>query len=195
MTRFWTPLTIVSLLSVLAFAPVEAQTKVATIDMKEVFDGYWKTENLKQRLEEDKTQATVQHQKLLDALKTKQTEYRGLRESIENPAISNKEKEKRNQEARSVLGQIQKLEQDVVNHQKSTEARIGETSLRYRRNIIKEIQEIVAVRAKTAGYNLVLDIAAEGFNGTPIVVFTDKSSDISQTVLAELNRNRPTTQK
>ena len=60
-----------------------------------------------------------------------------------------------------------------------------------RDNILQEIRDTVKARVKNTGHTLVIDSAAETVNGTPIVLFTAGTDDITETVLSQLNINAP----
>ena len=69
--------------------------------------------------------------------------------------------------------------------------RSGEQRNRMRTSIIDEIRKVVDAKAKAAGYSLVIDIAAESVNTTPIVLYCNNESDITDAVLAQLNSTAP----
>ena len=168
-----------------------AQQRIATVDMQKVFDGYHKTVQLTRKLEEDKTQFTEQHEELVTNLKAEQEGYKVLLESVEDRAISEAERTRRTLEAREKRERIQKMEQDVISFGESVTARLQETSNRMRRNLIDEIRKVVTAISRTGGHTLVLDIAATGINGTPIILYSAPESDLTQQVLDKLNEGQP----
>ena len=60
-----------------------------------------------------------------------------------------------------------------------------------RDKIIDEIRTTVEGKARSAGYALVLDTAAESANGTPIILFSNNENDMTKDVLAQLNAGAP----
>jgi hypothetical protein len=47
------------------------------------------------------------------------------------------------------------------------------------------------IKARAAGYNLVLDTAAESANRTPVVLFQSGLEDLTQSVLKKINETAP----
>ena len=68
---------------------------------------------------------------------------------------------------------------------------LAEKQRRMRDNILQEIRETVKARVKTGGYTLVVDTAAETMNGTPIVLYSAGTDDLTDSVLSQLNINAP----
>ena len=170
----------------------QAQTpKIAVVDMKSVFDGYWKTRQASVTFEGRKTDYAEQHQKMIDQYQAANEDYRKLRESAAETAISTSEKERRSQQAEEKLKEIQKLERDIRDHQKSMEGNLTETRFRLRRNILQDIREVIKTKAQTDRYTLVLDSAAEGINQTPVVLFSSGNNDITEEILGKLNEGAP----
>jgi Skp family chaperone for outer membrane proteins len=60
-----------------------------------------------------------------------------------------------------------------------------------RADILKEINAAVAAKAKAAGCTLVIDIAAETINQTPMVIYSTGENDLTDAVLAQLNVGAP----
>ena len=191
MTKTWNLLILSLTLTVLSTVATSAQTKIAVIDMKLVFDGYWKTKQASVTFEDRKKDYAEQHQTMIDQYQAANEDYRKIRETAAEAAISAGEKERRNASAEEKLKEIQKLERDIRDHQKSMEGNLTETRFRLRRNILREIQELITTKSKTEGYSLVLDSASEGINQTPVVLFSSGNNDITQDILTKLNETAP----
>ena len=54
-----------------------------------------------------------------------------------------------------------------------------------------DIRERIVIKAKAGGYNLVLDISAESFNRTDVILFSSGLTDLTDEVLSDLNANAP----
>ena len=63
--------------------------------------------------------------------------------------------------------------------------------MRMRDNILVEIKAAVTVKAKAAGYSLVIDAAAETANATTAVVYSSGENDLTDAVLKQLNAGAP----
>lgn len=192
--KILTPLLAVAVL-LLAAMPASAQTKIAVIDLRKVFDNYYKTkaatDSLKQRgadLDKEMNAMTAQRQKAAE-------DYKAALEEANNMAVSAEEREKRKKAAETKLRQIQDLEQSMSQFRAQANSTMEEQERRMRENIIGEIRAVVSGKAKTAGYGLVLDVAGESLSRIPVVVYHSGQPDLTDEVLAQLNANAPATSK
>ena len=62
-----------------------------------------------------------------------------------------------------------------------------------REAIVTEIRAVIEAKSKTAGYSLVIDIAAESVNKTPVILFSNGENDITETILSQINAVAPGT--
>jgi hypothetical protein len=60
-----------------------------------------------------------------------------------------------------------------------------------REGVLKAIQDVVTERARKSGYSLIIDTAAQSKNETPIIMFTNGDSDITDEILKQLNLDAP----
>ena len=82
----FTILTVVLLVATVVSA--SAQSKVATVDMKKLFNGYYKTKLAQSSLESRKTELRKEIKDMADGLDKAQTDYKQLLDLASDPAIS-----------------------------------------------------------------------------------------------------------
>ena len=75
--------------------------------------------------------------------------------------------------------------------EKQARTTLDEQRRRMRDNILVEIRNLVNAKAKSAGYTLVIDSAAETGNNTPVVLYTNGENDLTQNILEQLNLGAP----
>lgn len=163
-----------------------AQTKVASVDMKKLFNGYWKTKSAQTLLEKSKADLRKDLKDMADGLEKSQADYRQLLEQASDPAISSEEREKRKQASVAKSKEINTSKVALEQYQRQAESSLGEKSQRMSGNLVAEIQKAIADKAKAGGYSAVMNSAA-----TEVVVFTDSSIDITEAVLKQLNAGAP----
>lgn len=179
----------------LAFSTIgvvcHAQSKIAIVDLRKVFDDFYKTQTadstLKDRagdLEKERKALTDQYQKLTE-------DYKKALDGANDQAVSAGEREKRKKTAESKLLEIKELEQNLTQFDRQSRTTLEEQQRRMRENILGEIRSVVNAMAKSGNYTLVVDTAAESFNKTPVVLFTNGENDLTTAVLAKLNANAP----
>ncbi|MBM3823569.1 MAG: OmpH family outer membrane protein [Verrucomicrobia bacterium] len=168
-----------------------AQQKVAIIDLRKVFDGYYKTKEADVKLKERGQDILKLRQGMLDDFKKAQEEYNKVMEGAKDPSISSDERDKRKRSAEAKLEEIREIEANIRKYDVQAQDQFVQQNKRMREKIIQEIKEVVDAKAKIEGYALVLDTASESRNETPVVVFNSGQYDITQDVLKKLNENAP----
>jgi outer membrane protein len=163
-----------------------AQTKVASVDMKKLFDGYWKTKQSQAILESSKAELRKEIKDMADGLEKTQTEYKQLLDQANDQAISADERDKRKQAAGDKAKELNNSKAALEQFQRQAEAQLADKSQRMSGNIVTEIRKAVADKAKAGGYSTVLNAAA-----AEVVVFSDPGTDITDPVLAQLNAGAP----
>jgi Skp family chaperone for outer membrane proteins len=175
----------------LAAQPAQAQQRLAAIDLRKTFDSYWKTKQadfgLKDRAADlDKTRKTM-----VDDFQKAQDDYKKLLDSTNDQAVSAAERDKRKQDAEKKLLELREMQTQIEQFDRQSRSTLAETQRRLRDNILKEIRDKVAAKAKAKGFTAVIDIAAETRNETPVLLFHNGENDITDEIVAELNAGAP----
>ena len=169
----------------------QAQPKIAVINLKTVFDGYWKTKQSDVSIKDRQGEFEKERKKMVDDYQKANDDYRKLSESASDPAVASEERDRRKKTAEGKLVEIKEIEQNIQQFDRQFRTQITDQIKRMRDNIMREIREVVNTKAKAASYTLVLDVAAESFNQTPILLFTSGTPDLTEEVLTELNAKAP----
>lgn len=168
-----------------------AQTRVATVDLRKLFDGYWKTKQADVALKERVADLEKEDKGLREDLKRITAEYQKLLADANDQAVSAEERDKRKLAAEAKLKNIKETEDAVVQFGRQARTTLEEQKRRMRDNILAEIRTVVNARSKSGGFALVVDTASESGNGTPIVLFTNGENDLTEGVLTQLNAAAP----
>jgi outer membrane protein len=188
LSRGWIAVTIlIGLLSGSAMA----QNRIATIDLRKVFDGYWKKKQAEAALKERQSDIEKEDRNMVDDYKKAKEEYQSLLTSANDQAVSSEERDKRKNAAEDKLRRMKEMEESIATYERQARTTIGEQSQRMRSNILSEIRNVVNSKAKTAGFSLVLDTAAESINSTPVFLYSNNENDITDSVLQQLNSTAP----
>jgi outer membrane protein len=168
------------------------QGRLATVDLRKVFDGYWKKKQAEAALKDRQADMEKEDKNMLDDYKKMKDEYQTLLTGANDQAVAADERDKRKKAAEDKLKEIKQMEETITQYERQARSTIQDQSQRMRSNIITEIRNVVSGKAKSAGYTLVIDTASESNAGTPIVLFTSNENDITDEVLAQLNAAAPT---
>lgn len=188
-----TPLKLLLALSIVlgGIAPAFGQVKIATIDLRKVFDNYWKKDEADRALKETAEEMDKEFKTLADDYKKASEELKQLQTQVSDPAVSAEERERRKKAADSKLLEIRESEQTIDSFRRQASAKLEEQKRRMRDRIIDEIKTVVNAKAKTGGYTMVVDSSAESLTSTPVVVYNDGQDDITDKVLSQLNATAP----
>jgi Skp family chaperone for outer membrane proteins len=180
----------VSLLAFLS-VPALAQTKIATVDMRKLFDGYWKTKQAQTVLNDRQAQLVKDGRSLSDDLKKGSDEYQKLLDQANDQALSADQRDKNKQVAADKRKQLQDAKTALDQFERQAQITLQEQQMRMRDNVLSDIKAAVAAQAKVAGYSLVIDAAAETANATTAVIYTSGENDLTDAVLKRLNAGAP----
>jgi outer membrane protein len=168
-----------------------AQQKIAIVDVQKLFNGYWKKKQAEIALNDRKAELEKEDRGFIDDLKQAKDDYQKLLDDADDQAVSDDERARRKQAAADKAKEIQDSQQTIVQFERQAQATLAEQSQRMRENILKDIQAAVTTRAKTGGYTLVIDSAAETGNQTPVFLYTEGQDDLTADVLSQLNAGAP----
>jgi outer membrane protein len=163
-----------------------AQTKIATVDMKKLFNGYYKTKLAQTSLESRKTELRKEIKDMADGLDKAQTDYKKLLDQSSDPALSADERDKKKQASLDKAKEINSSKAAIEQFQRQAEAQLADQSQRMSGNLVSEIQKAVAEKAKAAGYSIVLNAAS-----VETVVYAGTDNDLTGPVLDQLNAGAP----
>jgi outer membrane protein len=182
------------LLSTLMLAlavPAQAQQKIGYVDLKKLFDGYWKTKQADANLKDQAGGFDKQKKVMLDDYQKAQDEYKKLLDSANDQAVSTEEREKRKKTAEAKVLELREIEQSIGVFDRTARTTLAEKQKTERDKILDEIKAIVNSMARKGGYTLVLNVAAEDLNNTSVILYTDGKDDLTEEILKQLNATAP----
>jgi outer membrane protein len=181
-----------SLLMSLLGGSAMAQARIGTVDLRKVFDGYWKKKQAEAALKERQNDMEKEDRNMVDDYKKAKEEYQSLLSSANDQAVSTEERDKRKNAAEEKLRRMKEMEDSITQYERQARTSMGEQSQRMRANILTEIRTVVNAKAKTGGFTFVVDTAAESVNSTPVFLYSSGENDITDSVLQQLNATAPT---
>ena len=168
-----------------------AQTKVATVDLRKLFDNYYKTKQAQAAIQDRATQLDKDDKSMKDDFKKAGDDYQKLLAQASDQAISADERDRRKQTAAAKLKQLEDSRTAITQYENQAQATLNDQRQRMREKILAAIQTNVDAAAKAGGYALVIDTAAETVNGTPTVIYHTDGNDLTDAVLKQLNDGAP----
>jgi outer membrane protein len=176
--------------------PAQAQSpiRIAVVDLKKVFDGYWRTKQADSQLKERAADFEKARNGLIEDYKKANEEFRTSVESAQDPALSADEREKRKKELEKKQTDLREQEASIRTFDQNSRQALADQQGRMRESVLRDIRGVVDEKARVGGFSLVLDVAATTVNQTPVVMYNTLAgtdADLSDAVLKQLNLNAP----
>jgi len=175
-----------------------AQTKIATVDLRKLFDGYWKTRQAQADIKEQQTQFDKDDKSMKDAFQKASDEYQQLVAGANDQAISTDERARRQQAAADKLKQLQESKAQIGSYENAVNARLHDQLQRTSDKVLADIQEHISAAAKAGGYAIILNTAGDGISigsaniSVPSpVIYSISEIDLTAEVLKQLNAGSP----
>ena len=164
--------------------------KIATVDLLKAFDSYWKTKLTNNQLKERGADFDKARVGMIDDLDLLREEYTRLNVSAQDPANSDETRSGDLKKAQEKLTEYKRLEQQIIEFNKNAQKTLGDQTRRLRKGRLGEIQEVISVKAKELGYDLVIDSSQDVLlPRTPTVLYTNGKNDITTVIIDILNKN------
>lgn len=180
----------------LSFAQTShAQVKVGVVDMKSLFDNYYKTKEAEQKINEARTQAKKELDERVAVFQKAVEEAQKLRDEstkVELSAAAKSEKTKQLAEKNQALANLQR---EVQEFQQTRERQLSEQSVRSRNAVVEDINKVISEKVKAAGYDLVLDKSGQSLNSVGVLIYSKDSFEFTKDVETELNKSKPKSDK
>ena len=130
-----------------AFSSASAQTtvKIGTVDMKKVFENYYKTKDAEARINEARNAAKKELEDRMDTYKKGTEEVQKLNEEIGRKELSDSAKAEKSKTRDEKIAELKTMEREIREFQTTREKQLQEQSVRMRGGIV-EGQELAHQR-------------------------------------------------
>ena len=190
---FLTLLAAAVLFGIVPLKAADQPLKIAVIDMNRVFQEYNKTKineaKLKKQAEIYKEYST----QLAQSLSKLRQEFVKLRDDSQNMVYTAAERENRRLNAQEKYRQAAAKEAELREYNRERQKHLRDEYEKLRSSILTDISHVVSAKCLAEGYGLVLDKSGRSLNNIPLVVYSSKTLDITESVIKTLNmgQNKP----
>lgn len=175
-----------------AAVPAFAQgVRIGTVDMKRVFESYYKTKEAEGLINEARNGAKKELDDRMELLNKGNTDVKKINDEIENPAISQVTKEQKSKQRDEKIAELETLKREIQEFRANREKQLQDQSARKRGVIVEEINAVVGGIVKARNYDLVLDKSGPSLNAVPLVLFARDEYEFTNEVITELNKSKP----
>ena len=169
-------------------ASAQAEMKVGTLDMNNVFTQYYRTKDAETKLNEARASAKKELDDRLETLKKSMDDINKISADIEKPELSKDAKEKAAKSRDEKVAEARNLDREIAEFRGTRERQLQEQFMRMRKDIVDDIMKVVTVKVKEAQYDLVLDKSGMSIGQIPVIVYSKESMDFSKDIIDTLNK-------
>lgn len=162
--------------------------KIAVINMEKVYSKYYKTKMINLNIQKQSELYKVWTEKLKASVGKMQKEYDIMIDSAQDFALSNSERSRRNKIAQKKYYDLESKKKELRNYVVKAEKSLQAKMVEKRKEIINDIKSSVGRKCSIEGYTLVLDSSGKTLNDIPAVVYVNSAYEITDDIIAELNR-------
>jgi Skp family chaperone for outer membrane proteins len=191
MKKFISLIAITAALLALTGAAQAADQKIGTVDLRKVFDRYYKTIQSTASLKMEAADMDKERKQMLDSAEKHKEDWQKLIDKANDQAVSTEERDKSKKDAEQKYIELETDKQNITEFDRAASQRLREKELQRRDAIVKEIRQILDADAKAGGYTIVLDPSGESQNMVPVVLFTNGQNDLTEALIKELNSTAP----
>jgi outer membrane protein len=164
--------------------------KVGTVDMKKIFESYYKTKDAEARINEARNSAKKELDDRMDVYNKGAAEVKKLNEEIDKPELSKENKEQRSKARDEKVAELKTMEREINEFRVTREKQLQEQSVRMRGGIVDEINKVVSDKVKAESFQMVFDKSGPSLNGVPVVLYAKDEFDFTADVVTALNKNK-----
>jgi len=190
--------TLISALSLIAFgaaalglAAQEPPVKIITVDMGKLLDNHYKTEEQMAKLRDAEQKAQDQLEQMVKEGNALVEQYKETVEQSKNTLLTQEARTKAEGDSQKMLDEIQRRQADLQNFRATSQRSLQQRLNNFRSLLLDEISKKVADVAKRKGATFVVDKSGPSLLGIPAIIYSDPGYDITDEVLAEINKDRP----
>ena len=183
---------LLSLVFSLAFAgTASAELKIGTVDMKKLFESYWRTKEAETKMSETRAVLKRDLDERMEKRKELQDSIEKLNDDIKKPELSKDRTQTKMKERDDKIGEWQTMMRELQQYQAEKEKQLADQTLRIRNGIVEEILKIVTEKTQAENFDLVFDTSGNSINNVPVIIFAKPSYDFTKEIIEKLNASRP----
>jgi outer membrane protein len=172
-------------------AHAQAGPKILIVDLAKLLDSHWKSQEESAKLQADAGKAQEQAAQLQKEGNALVAEFKELDEQSKNPTATAEAKAKAQADAQKKYDEIQQKQSELKSFAQNAQSTLRQRSQTFKTLMIEEITKIAVEIAKKKGATFLLDKSGPTLLGVSNVLYFDPSLDITDEVMAEINKDRP----
>ena len=171
--------------------PASAEVNVGTVDMKKIFEGFWRTKEAETKMNEIRAGIKRELDERSEKRKALEAEIMKLNEELKKTEIADAKKQTIARDREKKIAEWQEVSKELQAFTQEQDKSLSDKTLRIRNGIVEEIKKVVDGHALSQGFDLVFDVSGNSINNVPVVIYANQKYDFTKVVLDKLNADRP----
>lgn len=181
-----------ALIAMVLASSAGATGRIAFVDLEEVFDRYYKTPLAKSTVEAQQKEIEQERLSMVEQMSMISAEVDSLRAEARDPTLSEEIRDSRRLLYEERLLELRERQKEVEEFVSLRQQQMQQQIARMSQRIMDEVRQAVVDYARREGLHAVIDKSLRRA-AVGVIVYTHADVDITERILAELNRHRPAT--
>ncbi|MBL9114972.1 MAG: OmpH family outer membrane protein [Verrucomicrobiaceae bacterium] len=172
-----------------------AELKLAVVDMKRALNEYSKGQELASKIKVNAEKFSGERTTKIEEFKKMADGLKALQKKTQDPILSQSERAKAGAELQSKVKDLQSMETEIKEFEQRRAGQLREEESQVRTQILEEMTKVVEKIGKEGGYNAVMDKSGISIGTVPIFMYVDGVPDLTDALIAALNKGTPSEKK
>jgi len=172
-----------------------AEQKISFINMEKVFDEYYKTKTANVQFKARGKEIDVKRKEILSIAKSLKAEFDKLNTEYKDKSLNENAREKKKEAAEDKFIEFKEAEKNLMEFDKVAKKEIANQMRQMQQKIVGEISGVIQTYAVENKIDIVLDNSGKTLNNVECVMYFDRRNDITDPILAIMNKNAPESEK
>lgn len=174
-----------------AAAAQEGKLKIATVDMQQLFKDYHRTNEAQKEINVERARIQKENNERLARIRELDDELQKMRKQLDDPSISDTKKQTVYRDWQMKQNEGISVDRERREFLQRRNQALNEKMVQRMKGILEEIRKLVEEQAKTEDYDYVFDRSGLSTSQVPFLLFTKDATDITPTLLKDLNKDAP----
>ncbi len=171
--------------------PAQPALRIVTADMGKLLEGYYKTDEQMAKIRAEEQKAQTELERMSKELNQVIEQYKEAVDQSKSTLLTPEARAKAEADVAAKMEDIRRRQSDGQNFGANAQRQIQQRVQTVRSLLLDEISKRVTEIARTKGATLVVDRSGPTFLGISAVLYSDPAYDITNEVLADINKDRP----
>jgi len=169
----------------------EKEFQVAGVDLQRVYQEFYKVAKTEKDVNEERIRIQKADHKLRARLKILDSNLREESKKGQGESLPKGDKKIHDQKLKRLIDERNELNDERLQKYEESNTQLNEKMLVTMQGLLGEIHRFVESYAERVGYDIVFDTSGTSTNQTPFVLGGKGITDITASVISELNRESP----